>query len=146
MFFGFCEGRHAPSILGMRRGIPRACLTLIYQQPMARVATASETCSSVHCAVYTSWGEAAAPHLDVPLPQVYSWLNSYNVPGSSSIHLHNSAHWASTKGIHSLASYWLCTVNEIYRQCALLQMSPSMATVRNSCQKPTLTCAYAKLL
>ncbi len=43
---------------------------------MARIAAASETCGSVCCTVYTSQGEAAAPHFGLPLPQVYSQLNS----------------------------------------------------------------------
>ncbi len=41
---------------------------------MARIAAASEACGLVHCAIYTSRGEAAAPHLGSPLPQVYSQL------------------------------------------------------------------------
>ncbi len=65
-----------PSILRMRRGIPRACLTLIYQQPTARIAAASEACGSVCCAIYTSREDAAPPRLSLPLPQVYSQLNT----------------------------------------------------------------------
>ncbi len=45
----------------------QACLTLIYRQPMARIAAASKACGSVRCTIYTSQGEAA-------LPQVYSQL------------------------------------------------------------------------
>ncbi len=74
MFFSFCEVRHVLSILHMRRRIPRACLTLIYWQPMARIMASSEACASVRCAIYTSWGEAAMPHLGLPLPQVYPSL------------------------------------------------------------------------
>ncbi len=74
MFFIFCEARHVPSTLRMRRGIPCACLTLIYQQLMARIATVSEACGPVHYAVYTSRGEFAAPRLNLPLPQVYFQL------------------------------------------------------------------------
>ncbi len=73
-FFSFCEVRHVLSILCMRWGIPLACLTSIYQQPMTRIAAASEACGSVHCAVYASQGEAAALPLGLPLPQVCSRL------------------------------------------------------------------------
>ncbi len=51
-------------------GNPQACLTLIYRQPMARIATASEACGLVCCAICTSWGEAAASFLSLPLPHV----------------------------------------------------------------------------
>ncbi len=66
-FFSFCEVRHIPSILRIGRGIPRACLTLIYQHTMARIAAASKACGSARCAIYTSSGEAAAPCLGLPL-------------------------------------------------------------------------------
>ncbi len=58
----------------MRIEIPCARLTLIYRQPMAWITAASEACGSVRCTVYTSREEAAAPHLSLPLPQVYSQL------------------------------------------------------------------------
>ncbi len=67
MFFSFCEAWHILSILRIRRGIPRAYLTLIYQHAMARIAASSEACRSAWCTIYTSRGEAA-------LPQVYSRL------------------------------------------------------------------------
>ncbi len=54
------------------RGIPWACLILIYQQPMARIAAAFEACGLVHCAVYTSQGEAVTLCLSLPLVHVYS--------------------------------------------------------------------------
>ncbi len=73
-FFSFCKARHVPSILHIRRGIPRACLTLIYQHAMSQIAAASEACDSARCAVYTSRGEAAALHFGLPLPQVHSRL------------------------------------------------------------------------
>ncbi len=38
--FSFCEAWHVPSTLHMRRGIPRACLTLIHRQPMAQITAA----------------------------------------------------------------------------------------------------------
>ncbi len=80
MFFSFCAAQYVPSILRMRRGIPQACLTLIYQQPMAWIAAAFEACGSVHSAMYTSWGEAAVQRPGLPLLQVYSqlyrWLKS----------------------------------------------------------------------
>ncbi len=71
MFFSFCEAWHVLSILCMRREIPWACLTLIYRQPMPRIAAASEACGLVCCTVYTNRGEAAVLHLGLPLPQVY---------------------------------------------------------------------------
>ncbi len=43
-------------------GISQACLTLIYQQQMARIVAAAEACDLVCYAIYTSRGEAAAPH------------------------------------------------------------------------------------
>ncbi len=63
MFFSFCKVWHVPSILHMRRGIPGACLTLIYQQLTAQIAAASEARGSVCCTIYTSQGEAATPRL-----------------------------------------------------------------------------------
>ncbi len=72
--FQICEAQHVPSILRIKRGIPRACLTLIYQHVMARFAAASEACGLARCSIYTSRGEVAAPHLSLPLPQVYSQL------------------------------------------------------------------------
>ncbi len=74
-FFRFWEARHVWSILHMRRGFPRACLTLIYRQLTAQIVATSEACDSVCCAVYTSRREAATPCLGLSLPQVYSWLN-----------------------------------------------------------------------
>ncbi len=59
--FQFLRGAALPSILCIRREVPRACLTLIYQHAMARIAAASEACRSARCTVYTSWEEAAAP-------------------------------------------------------------------------------------
>ncbi len=47
MFFSFCETQRVPSILRMSR-IPRACLTLIYRQPMARITAASLFASCKH--------------------------------------------------------------------------------------------------
>ncbi len=61
----------------MRRAIPRACIILIYQHAMARIAAASEACSSARRTIYTSRGEAATPYLGLSLPRVYSQLNIY---------------------------------------------------------------------
>ncbi len=77
VFFSFYEVRHILSILRIRRGIPRVCLILIYGHTMARIAAASEACGSVQCIVCSSQGEAAAPPLGLPLPQVYSRLNMH---------------------------------------------------------------------
>ncbi len=73
MFFSFCEERRVLCTLHMR-SIPRACLTLIYQQPAARIEAASEAGGSVCCTVYTSRGESAVSRLSSPLPLAYSWL------------------------------------------------------------------------
>ncbi len=51
MFFSFCKARHVPSILHIRRGIPRACLTLIYRHAIARIVAVSEACGSARCIV-----------------------------------------------------------------------------------------------
>ncbi len=75
--FQFREVWHVPSILSMIKGIPRACLTLMYQQLMARIMAAPESCGLVLCAIYTSQGEAAAPRLGLPLPQVFSQFFSF---------------------------------------------------------------------
>ncbi len=72
-YFSVSARRYVPSILRMRRAIPWACLSLIYQV-MARIAAASKACGSDHCAIYTNRGEAAAPHLGLPLPLLYFWL------------------------------------------------------------------------
>ncbi len=66
------RGTFRPLRIG--RGIPRACLTLIYRHVVARIVAASEACGSARCAVYTSWWEAAVPRLGLPPPQVYSRL------------------------------------------------------------------------
>ncbi len=78
-FFSFCKARHVLSILCIRRGIPRACLTLIYRHAMARIAAASEACGSARCAIYSNRGEAAVSCLSLPLPEVYSQLKRYMV-------------------------------------------------------------------
>ncbi len=49
MFFSFCEAWHVLPKLRMKRGIPQACLTLIYRQPIATIAAASEACGLVRC-------------------------------------------------------------------------------------------------
>ncbi len=64
MFYSFYEARHVPSILRMWRGIPRACLTLICRQPMARIVATSEACGLARCTIkvrphYAAWHKAA---------------------------------------------------------------------------------------
>ncbi len=77
--FQFLRGTVHSIHTAQRRGIPRACLTLIYRHARARIVTASEACSSARCTIYTSRGEAAAPCLGLPLAQVYSQLETYTV-------------------------------------------------------------------
>ncbi len=50
---------------------------------MARIAAASKACGSAQCTIYFSRGEAAAPRLGLPLPQVYSRLKEMNLTSVS---------------------------------------------------------------
>ncbi len=93
--FSFCKVRHVLSLLRMTRGIPRACLTLICQQAMAQIAAAAcEACGYIRCTVYTIRGEAVAPHLGLPLPQVYSQLSVRNIFQKDQTSIWVSVFWA----------------------------------------------------
>ncbi len=63
--YRWCKIKFAvvPSTLHMRKNIPRARLTSMYQQPMTQIAVACEACGLGHWPIYTSQREAAAPRI-----------------------------------------------------------------------------------